>query len=60
MKVLKGFARILDCMGEALGMAFKALSKVGGYILDAIKGLGKLLSNAGGAILDAFRRLAKN
>jgi len=49
MKVLQTFAKVLDWTGEALGLAFKALAKVGGYVLDAVKGIGKLLSKAGGA-----------
>ncbi len=57
MKGLKLFAKVLDWTGEVMGLAFKGLAKVGGFILDGIKGLGKLLSNAGGAakaILDAL------
>jgi len=57
MKGLKLFAKILDWTGEAMGLAFKGLAKVGGFILDGIKGLGKLLDKAGGAakaILDAL------
>lgn len=62
MKVLKLFAKILDWTGEVMGMAFKALSKVGGFILDGIKGLGKLLNNAGGAsrvIMDALGEIGQ-
>jgi len=50
MKVLQTFAKILDWTGEVLGLAFKALAKVGGYIMDIVKGIGKMLNNAGGAI----------
>ncbi|MEQ9234518.1 eCIS core domain-containing protein [Coleofasciculus sp. E2-BRE-01] len=49
MKVLKIFAKVLDWTGEALGLAFKGLAKLGGFVLDIVKGIGKLLSNAGGA-----------
>lgn len=62
MKVLKFFAKVLDWTGEVMGVAFKALAKVGGFILDGIKGLGKLLSNAGGAaraILDALGEIGQ-
>jgi hypothetical protein len=62
MKGLKLFAKILDWTGEAMGLAFKGLAKVGGFILDGIKGLGKLLSNAGGAakaILDALGEIGQ-
>jgi hypothetical protein len=62
MKVLKLFAKILDWTGEALGAAFKALAKVGGFIIDGIKGLGKLLSKAGGAaksILEALGTIGR-
>jgi len=62
MKVLQTFAKILDWTGEALGLAFKALAKVGGYVLDAVKGIGKLLSKAGGAaktLLDALATIGR-
>ncbi len=62
MKGLKLFANILDWTGEAMGLAFKGLAKVGGFILDGIKGLGKLLDKAGGAakaILDALRDIGQ-
>ncbi|GAB4175324.1 MAG: hypothetical protein Fur006_05670 [Coleofasciculaceae cyanobacterium] len=62
MKGLKLFAKVLDWTGEAMGLAFKGLAKVGGFILDGIKGLGKLLSNAGGAaraILDALGEIGQ-
>jgi Domain of unknown function (DUF4157) len=62
MKVLKTFAKILDWTGEAMGLAFKGLAKVGGFILDGIKGLGKLLNKAGGAakvILDALGEIGQ-
>lgn len=49
MKVLQTFAKILDWTGEALGLAFKGLAKLGGFVLDIVKGIGKLLSHAGGA-----------
>jgi hypothetical protein len=45
-----------------LGLAFKALAKVGGYVLDAVKGIGKLLSKAGGAaktLLDALATIGR-
>jgi hypothetical protein len=57
MKVLKLFAKILDWTSEALGLAFRALRRVGGFIIDGLKGLRKLLQNAGGAarrVLDAL------
>ncbi len=62
MKGLKLFAKILDWTGEAMGLAFKGLAKVGGFILDGIKGLGKLLDKAGGAakaILDALGEIGQ-
>ncbi|MBG1241064.1 eCIS core domain-containing protein [Nostoc sp. NZL] len=62
MKGLKLFAKILDWTGEAMGLAFKGLAKVGGFILDGIKGLGKLLGKAGGAakvILDALGEIGQ-
>jgi hypothetical protein len=62
MKGLKLFAKILDWTGEAMGLAFKGLAKVGGFILDGIKGLGKLLDKAGGAakaIMDALGDIGK-
>jgi hypothetical protein len=61
MKVLQTFAKILDWTGEAMGIAFKALAKLGGYVLDVVKGIGKLLSKTGGAIkavLDAIAHIA--
>ncbi|WP_017662946.1 hypothetical protein [Baaleninema simplex] len=48
MKVVKIVAKVLDWTGEALGVAFKMLSKVGGYVIDIAKGLGKLVGNASG------------
>ncbi|MEH2074783.1 MAG: hypothetical protein V7K57_10390 [Nostoc sp.] len=62
MKGLKLFAKILDWTSEAMGLAFKGLAKVGGFILDGIKGLGKLLNKAGGAakvILDALGEIGQ-
>jgi len=62
MKGLKLFAKILDWTGEAMGLAFKGLAKVGGFILDGIKGLGKLLDKAGGAakaVLDALGEIGQ-
>ncbi len=62
MKGLKLFAKILDWTGEVMGLAFKGLAKVGGFILDGIKGLGKLLGKAGGAakfILDALGEIGQ-
>ncbi|MEA5601283.1 eCIS core domain-containing protein [Nostoc sp. UHCC 0252] len=62
MKGLKLFAKILDWTGEVMGLAFKGLAKVGGFILDGIKGLGKLLNKAGGAakvILDALGEIGQ-
>ncbi len=62
MKPLKIFAKILDWTGEALGLAFKALGKVAGFLMDMVRGLGKLLSNAGGAIgrvLGALQEIAE-
>jgi hypothetical protein len=62
MKVLKFFARVLDWTGEVMGVAFKALAKLGGYILDAVKGIGKLLSRAGGAarkVMDALYNIGR-
>ncbi|MEQ8998983.1 MAG: DUF4157 domain-containing protein [Coleofasciculus sp. B1-GNL1-01] len=62
MKVLKIFAKVLDWTGEALGLAFKGLAKLGGFVLDIVKGIGKLLSNAGGAaksVLDALGEIGQ-
>jgi hypothetical protein len=45
-----------------MGVAFKALAKLGGFIMDAVRGLGKLLSNAGGAaraVMDALTEIGE-
>jgi hypothetical protein len=49
MKVLQVVLKVLDWTGEALGLAFKGLAKLGGFVIDIVKGIGKLLSNTGGA-----------
>jgi hypothetical protein len=56
-KALKVFARILDWTGEALGAAFKLIGQIGGFLLDALKGLRRMLASAAGpvhAVLDAI------
>ena len=62
MKVLKIFAKVLDWTGEVMGVAFKGLAKLGGFVLDVVKGIGKLLSNAGGAarvVMDGIREIGE-
>ena len=62
MKVVKIFAKVLDWTGEVMGLAFKALAKLGGYVMDAVRGIGKLLNNAGGAVrtvMDALRSIGE-
>ena len=49
MKVLQVVLKVLDWTGEALGLAFKGLAKLGSFVIDIVKGIGKLLRNAGGA-----------
>lgn len=50
LRALKAFARVLDWTGEALGAAFKLLGKIGGYLMDGVRSLGRLFQNAGGQI----------
>lgn len=62
MKVLQTFARVLDWVGEAMGVAFRALSKLGGYLMDLFRAIGRMLNNAGGAvrtIMEAIQELAE-
>ncbi len=62
MKVIKVFARILDWTGEVLGMAFRALGRLAGFLMDMVRGLGRFLGNVGGAIgrvLGALQEIAE-
>jgi len=50
MKFLRGFVQFLDWTGAAMGAMFKGLAKVGGWIVDIGKSLGRALGSAGGAM----------
>ncbi|WAL60099.1 eCIS core domain-containing protein [Thermocoleostomius sinensis] len=58
--VLKVFARILDWTGEALGMAFRAMKQLGGFVLDIVRGVGNFLNKTDGPfarVMDALRQI---
>jgi hypothetical protein len=60
LKVVNTIARILDWTGEALGLAFKMLGKLGGLAIDLAKKIGNLINQAGGAaktVLDAIGQI---
>jgi hypothetical protein len=50
-KALKALARILDWTGEALGAAFRLPGRIGGLLMDALRGLGRMLASAGGGMI---------
>ena len=59
---IKTIARVLDWTGEAMGAAFKLLGKLGGYLLDGAKALGRWASSTGGAlgtVLGALREVGE-
>jgi len=61
-RALKFFARILDWTGEVLGVAFRMLSRLGGYIMTFLRRLMDMIKNAGGAVsrvLNALREIAQ-
>jgi hypothetical protein len=47
LKPLQGIAKLLDWAGEAFGAALKGLAKVGGWVVDGVKGLWKFVENSG-------------
>jgi len=49
-RILKWVLKALDWTSEALGVAFKALKQLGGFLIKIGRGIGELLSKAGGRI----------
>jgi hypothetical protein len=47
LKPLQGIAKMLDFVGEAMGAAIKWLGKIGGWVVDGVKGLWKFVENSG-------------
>ena len=62
-RILTWILRFLDWPGEALGLAFKGLAKLGGYLLDMARGLGRMMSAAGsgavGAVMHAITNIGE-
>lgn len=62
LHTLEPLLKILDWTGEALGAAFRALKRAGGFVIDLVEGLGKAVSNAGGSlgrVMDALREIGE-
>jgi phage-related protein len=51
--VLKGIAKFINWPMEVMGEAFKLIGKLGGYLIDGVKSLGKMASQAAGGALKA-------
>ncbi len=47
LKPLQGIAKMLDFVGEAFNAALKWLGKLGGWVVDGVKGLWKFVENSG-------------
>jgi hypothetical protein len=47
LKPLQGIAKMLDFVGEAIGAGIKWLGKIGGWVVDGVKGLWKFVENSG-------------
>ena len=53
--VVKTLARVINWPMEVMGEAFKIIAKLGKYVVDGVKGLGKLVSEAAGGALKVVK-----
>ncbi|MFN6464900.1 MAG: DUF4157 domain-containing protein [Nostoc sp. DedVER02] len=58
-KALQGFAKFLNFPNKVMEEAFVLLKKLGGLVLDGVKGIGQLLERAGGAIKEVLGSLGE-
>ncbi|KAA3637489.1 MAG: DUF4157 domain-containing protein [Bacteroidetes bacterium] len=58
-KALKYILKVVDWMGEAMGVAFKYLGKLGKYLIQIARKIGSWLGKGKGAIGNVLRALTK-